>query len=563
MRTLLTTLHSKYIHASLALPCLAAFCDDNCGELLIREYTVHEPKESLLAQLVAVEPDVVAFSVYLWNRLATLELVACLKRVNPELKIVLGGPEISFEDEDFFARYPVDALICGEGEIPLRQLLFAWNAGEEPQPLPGLRTRQNPQRNGQSQLENLDCLPSPFAADLVDFTRGLVYFESSRGCPYDCSFCLSALDDRVRSFSLQRILDDLKLLMDQRVKQIKFVDRTFNYNNQRSREIFRFILQHNRGSHFHFEIGAHLLDEETLQLLATVPTGIFQFEIGVQSTLPETLAKVGRRASLETLAANVRRLRAVGNIHLHLDLIAGLPGESFQLFLSSLDWTAALKPHHLQIEPVKLLPGSLLRSQARSLELRFDPNPPYSILHSVDLNYAELERLRGIGRLLDLLVNSGRFNFLLPKLTEHFSSLSRLLEAVDGYWRSENLYSRTRSLRVLYQQVGQYLRSAFTGLLLSQFRELLGRDFAHHERVVGGSAPNFFDTELTAEETELVRRQVKQEIAALARRGKVQYFAAVFHSLAESPGRTVLIFIYPPRTAAGLKVREVNLNRVC
>lgn len=560
MRTLLTTLHSKYIHASLALPCLAAFCAEDCGELLIREYSVHEPKEALLAQIVACEADAVAFSVYLWNRSLTLELVAGLKLINPELKIVLGGPEISFEAEDFFACHPVDALICGEGEIPLRHLLRAWQAGVEPQSLPGLRSKQQPQPNGQSLLADLDQLPSPFAAGLVDITRGLVYYESSRGCPYDCSFCMSSLDAQVRSFSLPRIFADLQLLMTQQVQQIKFVDRTFNFDNQRSREIFHFILQHNRSSHFHFEIGAHLLDVETLQLLETVPAGVFQFEIGVQSTLPETLARVGRRASLDKLAENVRRLRSVGNIHLHLDLIAGLPGENYRQFLQSLDWTAALNPQHLQIEPVKLLPGAPLRQQAESLAMRYDPNPPYAILHSTDLNYAELERLRGIGRLLDLLMNSGRFTCLLPELTSHFASLSATLEDLDRYWRSADLYRGSRSLRELYLQVDGYLKQVFTGQPLAQLRELLGRDFAHNERVVGGSAPDFFDVNLTPAEMEQVRQQVKQALVDKSRSGKVQYFAALFHHLAELPGRRVLIFLYQSRTAQGLEVRELLLD---
>ena len=560
MRTLLTTLHSKYIHASLALPCLAAYCADGCGELLIREYTVHEPKESLLAQIVATDADVVAFSVYLWNRLVTLELVTCLKQINPDLKIVLGGPEVSFEEPDFFERYPVDALICGEGEIQLRQLLSAWQVRAVPQPISGLRTRQQPEVKAQSQLDDLDLLPSPFAAELVDFSRGLVYYESSRGCPYDCSFCMSALDQQVRSFSLERIFADLKLLIDRQVKQIKFVDRTFNYQNQRSREIFRFILKHNRSSHFHFEIGAHLLDEETLQLLETVPEGVFQFEIGVQSTLPETLAKVGRRASLEKLAENVRRLRQAGTIHLHLDLIAGLPGESFAQFLQSLDWTAALNPQHLQIEPVKLLPGAPLRSQAADLALQFDCNPPYSILRSGDLSYAELERLRGIGRLLDLLLNSGRFEFLLPALIETFGSLSAALDNLDCYWRSENLYLGSRSLRDLYFIIDDFLQQRFSLTQLEYLRELLARDFAHNERVVSGSAPDFFTTELTGAEEELVRARVKSEVVKLPRTGKVQYFAAAFEHLPEMEGRGLLLFLYLTRTGSGLQVRELSLQ---
>ncbi|MCK4620850.1 MAG: DUF4080 domain-containing protein [Desulfuromonadales bacterium] len=560
MRTLLTTLHSKYIHASLALPCLAAYCHDDCGELLIREYTVHEPKESVLAQIVALDAEVIAFSVYLWNRLATLELVACLKQINPATRIVLGGPEISFEPASFFAGHPVDALICGEGELPLRHLLSAWQHGLNPTVFPGLRLPDSPEENGQSLFADLDRLPSPFAAGLVDLSRGLIYYESSRGCPYTCSFCMSSLDERVRSFSMGRICADLQLLMEKRVKQIKFVDRTFNYHNERSREIFRLILQHNQSSHFHFEIGAHLLDEETLQLLETVPKGMFQFEIGVQSTLPKTLQQVGRQASLERLAENVRRLQSVGNIHLHLDLIAGLPGEDYRQFLGSINWTAALQPDHLQIEPVKLLPGAPLRTQAKDLGMSFDPYPPYAILRSTDLDYTDLERLRGIGRLLDLFVNSGRFTHLLPVLSHSFNGLAEFLDDLDSFWREHHYYRQSRSLRDLSLLLDDYLHERFSDKTLQQCRELLGRDFARHERVVSGSAPGFFNVRLTEEEMTQVRQRVKQAVSVVERSGKIQYFSAVFEELPDLPGRTVLIFLYQTRTGRGVQVEELILG---
>jgi len=559
MRTLLTTLHSKYIHASLALPCLAAYCGDQCGEILIREYSVNDPKEIILAQIVACDADVICFSVYLWNRVATLEMAECLKRINPEYKIILGGPEVSFEADDFFQHHPVDALICGEGEAPLRTLLSAWKQRDTPASMAGIRLPGRPELDGLRLLESLDQIPSPFAAGLVDLTRGLVYYESSRGCPYTCSFCMSALDERVRSFSLERIKSDLKLLMDNRVAKVKFVDRTFNYNPQRSREIFSFILQHNHSSHFHFEIGAHLLDQATLELLQQVPEGMFQFEIGVQSTLPETLQRVGRQASLQRLAENVLFLRTKTQIHLHLDLIAGLPGEDYQQFLQSIDWVFALNAHHLQIEPVKLLPGAPLRLQAQSWGIEYDPSPPYTILKSKQLEFDDLERLRGIGRLLDLFVNSGRFSFLLQQLIKDDRPLSLLLENLDNYWRKENLYTLSLSLQNQYLAFDRYLQENFNGRELAGYRELLSRDYAHHQRVVAGSAPDFFNTELSEQENAAARARVKQELELLNRSGKVQYFAAVFEFLQDYPGRTVLIFLYPAKNAVGLQVKELVL----
>ena len=559
MKTLLTTLHSKYIHASLALPCLAAYCGEECGEILIGEYSVNEPKENLLAQIVACDADVICFSVYLWNRVATLELVSCLKQINPEQKIVLGGPEISFEDADFFQHHPVDALICGEGEIPLRQLLRGWQQGREPLLIGGLKLPDGSAETGRSLLESLDDIPSPFAASLVDLTRGLVYYESSRGCPYTCSFCMSALDEQVRSFSLQRIKSDLKILMDNRVGKIKFVDRTFNYNNRRSREIFDFILENNQSSHFHFEIGAHLLDQATLELLEQVPAGMFQFEIGVQSTLPETLQRINRNVSLELLTSNIRYLQQKTNIHLHLDLIAGLPGEQYSQFLESIDWVVSLGADHLQIEPVKLLPGAPLRSQAESWGIKYDPSSPYTILKSKELTFFDLERLRGIGRLLDLLVNSRRFEFLLPRLIAHFERLSLFLEDLDSFWREKNLYQLRRSLRDLYLTIDDYLLSRFEGEKLAGLREHLSRDFAHHERVVAGSVPPFFAGNLSKDELTAVRKRVKDEVEGMDRQGKVQYFAAPFEYLQDYPEKTVLIFLYHTKTSAGLQVKEHSL----
>lgn len=559
MRTLLTTLHSKYIHPSLALPCLAAYCGEVCGEISIREFTVHAPKENVLAQILGCQPEVVAFSVYIWNRRETLELVDALSAVRPDLKIVLGGPEISFEPADFFTRYPVDALVCGEGEIPLRTLLSAWSLGEAPQPGKGVRLPScSDQQNTPCLLETLDEIPSPFAGGLVDLSRGFVYYETSRGCPYRCSFCLSALDLRVRSYSMGRIRSDLKQLINQQIRQIKLVDRTFNFNAERSREIFRFILENNINSHFHFEIGAHMLDALTLDLLEKVPAGMFQFEIGVQSTVPETLQNIERPVSMERLAENIKRLRKCGNIHLHLDLIAGLPGENYEQFCQSIDWTSELHPHHLQLEPVKLLPGSPLRNQAEELKIRFDPNPPYTVLETPELSFEELERLRGIGRLTDLLWNSAKFKFLLQALKDEVGSLSHSFEQLQDFWTVQGYFDQPLSLRNVFSGLYRYVQESFEGKPKSILVDALARDFAHSERVVPNSAPDYFKTDLTDSEKKSVRDMVREEVNIVHEAGgKLQHFAAVFDCLPERDGRAVLLFLYLTRSGESMQVKEV------
>jgi anaerobic magnesium-protoporphyrin IX monomethyl ester cyclase len=564
MRTILTTLHSKFIHPSLALPYLAAFCGQDCGELLIREFTVHEPKESVLAQLLAEAPDVVAFSVYLWNRRETLELVDAIAVARPGLRVVLGGPEVSFDGPELFARHPgIAAIVRGEGEIPLRGLLAAWDRGKEPGGVPRLAWRRGEavvEGPDAPPLENLDVIPSPFVLGLVDTARGFVYLETSRGCPYSCAFCMSALDERVRSFSPGRIEQDLLWLMQRRVPKIKLVDRTFNYDAARARRIWAFILVHNQGSHFHFEVGAHLLDEASLALLETVPAGMFQFEIGVQSTLPATLDAVGRTASPEQLERSVRRLRAKGNIHLHLDLIAGLPGEGYRDFLASVDRVTALAPHHLQIEPVKLLPGSPLRLQAANLGIRFDPHPPYTVLATANLDFAELERLRGISRLFDLTFNSGCFAGFLEGLQAACGSLAGGLERLETFWRERGLFRHPLSRRGVFENVWGFVRAEFAGDTREELQERLARDCARSERVAPESAPEFFDSRLDEVEIRKVQARVREETERVRGRGiKLQHFAAAFRHLPGAEGRSVLLFLYLTETGRGMSVREIRL----
>lgn len=565
MRTVLATLHSKFIHSSLALPCLAAYCGDECGEILIREFTVHEPRAQILAALLAEEPQVVAFSVYLWNRRETLELADALAVARPGVRIVVGGPELSFAGPELFAAHPgVTALVRGEGEIPFRGLLAAWARGEDPQAVPRLLHRtpagiaEGPDA---PPLTELDQIPSPFPLGLIDLSRGLVYLETSRGCPYTCAFCMSALDERVRSFSLDRIRHDLDWLMGREVPKIKLVDRTFNYDGARARTIWSFILERNRGSEFHFEIGAHLLGEEDLRLLAAVPVGKFRFEIGVQSTLPQTLDAVGRLASVERLEENVRRLRAAGNIHLHLDLIAGLPGEGYRAFLGSVDRVAALRPHHLQVEPVKLLPGSPLRARAAALGIGFDPHPPYTVLATPDLGFGELERIAGLSRLLDLTWNSGRFAAFLEGLPAACGSLAAGLERLEGHFRRSGAFRHPLSQRGLFEAVWRFVREEFLGEGREILRELLALDLARSERMAPDTAPEIFATRLSPPEEERVREQVRRETEARRGQGtKIQHFAAVFSRLPGYPSRTVLLFLYLTRAGEGLTVREIALS---
>jgi anaerobic magnesium-protoporphyrin IX monomethyl ester cyclase len=561
MRTLLVTLHSKYIHASLALPCLAAYCGPECGELRIREFTVHEPREAILAALLREEPDVVAFSVYLWNRRETFDLIDALAAARPDLRLVVGGPEVSFDGAELFARHPgLSALVRGEGELPLKALLTAWAEGRWPLDVPRVLWRSASElAEGPDGplLQDLDTIPSPFQAGLVELDRGLVYLETSRGCPFRCSFCLSARDSQLRNFSLARVFADLEGLMQQRVPQVKLVDRTFNSDPSRAREIFAFIIAHNQATRFHFEIAAHLLDDATLELLDSVPPGLFQFEIGVQSTLEAALHAIDRPVALEKLERAVRRLKAAGRIRLHLDLVAGLPGEGYADFLASIDRVAALAPDHLQVELVKLLPGTPLRAQAGKLGLRFDPNPPYPVLATPQLTLADCEALRTLSRLLDLTWNAGCFPTFVNALAAATGSLARGLERiaadlVERAWLRHPL-SRIGLVLALGEAVGREWEQTPAATL----REALAFDLAHCERIVPGQAPPLFDTMLETREVQWVAEEVRREAAAVRGQGiKLQHFAAAFRHLPETGGRTVCLFLYRIRSGAGMTVEE-------
>ena len=421
MKLLLATLHAKYVHASLALPSLAACCGDIPGiETVIREYTVNERTDTILPRLVAEAPDVAAFSCYIWNIEATLKLVADLKLVLPGLFVILGGPEVSFGSHELLAEATqVDCIVRSEGESTFRELmqLLAHCSGsaildEGLEAIHGITFRSGdeivttPERGP---VTDLDIIPSPFARGMIDTSKPLVYLETSRGCPFSCAFCISSVEHGVRSFSPERIERDLASLMDAGVQTIKLVDRTFNYDPRRADRIWRFILDHNRVSRFHFEIAADLLTDDNIRLLGSVPKEVFRFEIGVQSSHAATLESVGRKSDLERLFANVDRLKRETGITLHLDLVAGLPGEDFSGFAASLDRLLVAAPHHIQVEPLKVLKGTRMRRLAREHRYAWSPSPPYRILSTPWLSFADICRIEAVSHALELFHNSGRF----------------------------------------------------------------------------------------------------------------------------------------------------------
>lgn len=502
MKILLTTLHAKYSHASLALPCLAACCRDLPGvTITIREYTVNEPREQLLRLIMAEHADIVAFSCYIWNIEATLKLVSDIKQIAPETRIVLGGPEVSFGAFELMHNHPaIDFVIKGEGEVVFRQLAETLSA-QETETLPNAALDEIDNlffRDGTDLAAGhlnrdylqLDTIPSPFEADLVDLNKPLTYYETSRGCPFSCAFCLSSVEGQVRSYSMKRIQRDLLLLMQKQVPQIKLVDRTFNFDAGRADDIWGFILAHNQGSHFHFEIAADLLNDAALELLKSVPTNTFRFEIGVQSTSAETLKKVNRNADLNRIFDVIRRLRAETQIELHLDLVAGLPGEDYAAFLTSLQAVADLRPHQIQVEPLKVLKGSPMREIAARENYHFSASPPYTILRTPWLSYDEIGRIETVGRLLDLFYNHRGFGTALELLTRT-APLSALLDRMAAAVAGQAL-SGLSSLR-LYELFFNLAASTVDATGNDLLGDALFFDFCSSEMPRQGKLPRFIE----------------------------------------------------------------------
>ncbi|MDN5326817.1 MAG: hypothetical protein PWP41_1513 [Moorella sp. (in: firmicutes)] len=492
MRILLTALNAKYIHVNLALRYLRACCRDLPHTFILDEFTINDHPEHIAAAIYRHRPDLVAFSCYIWNIEPTLAVAAILKKVRPELTILCGGPEVSFATAALLAQNPqVDLVITGEGEVPFRALLEQLAgqqrppAGSRQEPLPACKTRPaagrpapgpvpDPaaipglawRRGGEVVVNppappprDLDAIPFPYQEDLDaagnDLSQRTVYYETSRGCPFACGFCLSSTTEGLRYFSLERVRDDLERLLAAGAREIKFVDRTFNAHKKRALAIWEFLLSRRPRARFYFEIAGDRLDDEMLAFLDRVPPGLFQFEIGVQTIDAGVNALCNRRQDWTRLAASTRRLRQAGSIRLHLDLIAGLPGETYAGAGKSFDAVAALKPHEIQLGFLKLLKGTSLRARAGEFGYRFLDRPPYEVLASSTITYEEMLRLHSVETLLRHYGNSHLADHAFAYLaaTAFGGSYFDLYEALAAWWEARGLLRRGHSQRDLFNHL--------------------------------------------------------------------------------------------------------------
>ena len=443
MKIALISLNAKYIHTNLAIRYLAE-CVREAHHTEVFDFTIHDQPLKMAEEVYTYQPDLIGLSVYLWNRDETIRLAKILKRVLPETFLLLGGPEVMADPEDFMGKCEeIDAVVQGEGEAPFLELVTALTKKTGIETVANLTWREGLMihRNGQKPpLARMDDVPFPYDNEKEWNPNKIYYYESSRGCPFACSFCMSSLDRAVRSLSWERVKSDLNRMLTANIGLVKFVDRTFNWDRQRALDIWRYLIEHyNAEMVFHFEIAADLLDPETIQWLAHVPSGYFQFEIGVQSTNKCTLQAVDRQTDLAKLFANVQDLKNCGNIHLHLDLIVGLPFEDCSSFRDSFNHLYNAGGHMLQVGFLKLLPGTAIHAQASEWDYQYMPDPPYQVLSNRWLSFAEICHLNMLESVFEIYSNSGRFMHALQYLVAQTGDPFTLFARIAEFWKESGL----------------------------------------------------------------------------------------------------------------------------
>ena len=462
MKTILVSLNSKFIHSNLAIRYLSKYVAE-IEDISIYEFTINQSPDFIASEIFKLLPDVVGFSTYIWNLSETLRVCEILKIVKPEIKILLGGPEVSYDGEQIINDIPyIDYIIYGEGEETFKEFLGFIKDNTSLNNIKGLIYREgsNAIKNMERELiQDLNTIPFPYDGISNEFENKIVYYESSRGCPFNCQYCLSSTIKGLRFFNLERVKSELTVLIESKAKQVKFVDRTFNANKKYAMEIMRFIKEKDpENINFHFEITAHLIDDEFLDFLRDVKKGLFQFEIGVQSTNNETISAIGRTTDFSQLSKVVKTIKSYKNIHQHLDLIAGLPYENYESFKDSFNDVYSLKPEKLQLGFLKLLKGSGLRLSKEMYGYKYIDEPPYEVLESKYINYEELIKLKEIEDLVEKYFNEGYFEFTLDYLIlKHYTAPFEFYEDLSKFWDSKGFYKISHSRNGLYDILIEFI----------------------------------------------------------------------------------------------------------
>lgn len=443
MKVLLTALNSKYIHSNLAVRYLKAIAQDLDYKANIREFSINDREERILKEIIEEKPDVVAFSTYIWNVEMISRVASLIKIVNPEIEILYGGPEVSYDSCIFLKENVGEYIIEGEGEKTYKEFIEYKLGSRKIENIKGLHYKKEGQlySNPIRPAMNMSDIIFPYEAK-EDLNNKIVYFESSRGCPFNCKYCLSSTTHGVRFQDISRVLSELQYFIDKKVKLVKFVDRTFNCNTKHSMAIWDYLINVETETQFHFEISADILKDEELELLKSAPLGRFQFEVGVQTTNDKVLNNINRYVNFSDIKEKVVELSRIKNIKQHLDLIAGLPGEDYESFVRSFNDVHSIMPEEIQLGFLKLLKGSSMREESDKYGMGYSPYPPYEILKTDKLSYDELQKLKKVEEMVDKYYNSQKFNNILKLFYAKFNTPFEFYYSLGEFFEEKGYFNR-------------------------------------------------------------------------------------------------------------------------
>ena len=443
MKVLLTAINSKYIHSNLAVRYLRSFAKDLDYEGEIKEFTINDREERILEEIIREKPDVVAFSTYIWNVEMVSRISNLIKRVDSNIEILYGGPEVSFDSRTFLKENVGEYVIEGEGEKTYRDFILYKLGKMELQEVRGLHYKNNETvySNEKRPLMDMGEIIFPYETD-EDLSNKIVYYEASRGCPFNCKYCLSSTSHGVRFLNIDRVRKELKYFIDKRVRLVKFVDRTFNCNHKFAMAIWEFLINSDTETQFHFEISADILKDEEIEILSKAPEGRFQFEVGVQTTNDEVLRNINRFVNFSHIKEKVEELMAIKNIKQHLDLIAGLPGEDYISFKKSFNDVYSIRPEEIQLGFLKLLKGSSMREEANRYGMEYSPYPPYEILKTDMVSYEEMLKLKKVEEMVDKYYNSGKFNYIIKYFENKFHSPFEFYYKLGVFFENKGYFNK-------------------------------------------------------------------------------------------------------------------------
>ena len=468
MKILLAACNAKYIHSNLAVYNLKSCSGKYSPQVVIKEYTINQIRDEILKDIYLEQPDVICFSCYIWNVSFVKELVPDLMKILPDADFWAGGPEVSYDAEKFLRSNPAfSGVMVGEGEETFQELAGHYIEGkpENLKEIRGVAFRNEDKvpdivHTGWRELMDLSKVPFAYQ-DLKEFKNRIIFYESSRGCPFSCSYCLSSIDKKLRFRDIEIVKKELQFFIDNKVPQVKFVDRTFNCKHDHAMTIWRYITEHDNGvTNFHFEISADLLREEELALMKTMRPGLIQLEIGVQSTNPQTIRAIRRTMDFQKLKGIVDQIHSFGNIHQHLDLIAGLPYEGYESFHKSFCDVYALHPEQFQLGFLKVLKGSHMMEMTEEYKILYKDREPYEVLSTAWLTYGEILRLKMVESMVEVYYNSGQFKNTLVFLERYFEDPFRMYEVLGRFYEkrgySEISHSRMRRYEILMEFAGEH-----------------------------------------------------------------------------------------------------------